>query len=207
MNNLQKFGLLLALTVLSGAPASAQKIHAGSASGSYTNDFCPQVQATLKKQYFEHVCAVSQGSGDNVEKVLDSPADVGLGQLDIVAARAQENPNKLTIVNPELGLECLYAVTTDHSITSLAGLAARMPIALPPQKSGSTATFEYLQSLDDGLSKLRKLTYYDSALGAVQAVVKGESALAFFVQFPNTNNPVFETINDAKHCTGQKINY
>jgi hypothetical protein len=35
-------------------------------------------------------------------------------------------------------------------------------------------------------------------LEAVQAVVKGEAALAFFVQFPNTQNAVFETINDAE---------
>lgn len=197
MRTLQKFGLLFTLTVLSGVPASAQSIHAGSASGSYTNDFCPQVQATLKTQYFEHTCVTSQGTGDNVEKVLSNPVDVGLGQLDIVAAQALEHPDKLTIVNPKLGLECLYAVTTDQSVTSLTRLAARMPVALPPQKSGSTATFEYLQSLDAGLAKLRKVTYHQSALEAVQAVIKGEAALAFFVQFPNTENTVFETINDA----------
>lgn len=189
--------IALALATAGGAPALAQNIHAGSASGSYTNAFCPQVQATLKKEYFEHVCATSQGTGDNVEKVLANPKDVGLGQFDIVAARAVEQPDKLTVVNPNLGLECLYAVTSDDSVDSLKGLSKRMPVALPPQKSGSTATFQYLQSLDENLNSLRNITYHDSALKAVEAVIGGDAALAFFVQFPDTNNKVFETINDA----------
>ena len=184
--------------LLAAAGAQAQKIHAGSQSGSYTNAFCPQVQATLKQQYFEHSCEVSQGTGDNVEKVMAAPADVGLGQFDIVAARAIEEPGKLAVVNPNLGLECLYAVTSDGSVESLKGLSKRMPVALPGEKSGSTATFQYLQSLDENLAALRNVTHYDSALKAVQAVIDGDAALAFFVQFPDTTNAVFETINDAK---------
>ena len=173
-------GLTLTLAGLVSQSAVAQNIHAGSATGSYTNAFCPQVQGTLKKQYFEHSCATSQGTGDNVEKVLTNPQDVGIGQFDIVAARALEQPDTLAIVNPNLGLECLYAVTSDKNIESLKGISVRMPIALPPEKSGSTATL------------------YDSALDAVKAVINGDAALAFFVQFPDTTNAVFETINDAQ---------
>lgn len=192
---------LLAFCILAGvgaAPALAQNIHAGSASGSYTNDFCPQVQETLKKEYFEHACVVSEGTGDNVDKVLANPMDVGIGQFDVVAVRAIEEPGKLAIVNPDMGFECLYAVTSDQSINSLKGLSARMPIALPSAKSGSTATFQFLQTLDEGLAELRRITNYGSALEAVEAVVKGDAALAFFVQFPNTKNQVFKTINDAE---------
>ena len=191
----------LALLVIAsgvGAPAHAQKIHAGSATGSYTNDFCPQVQAALKLQYFEHECATSLGSGDNVEKVLASPTDVGLGQFDVVAAAVDQNPDKFSVVNPGVGLECLYAVTSDPNVTALKGLSPRMPVALPPEKSGSTGTFKFLQSLDPGLAELRNVTYYGSAKEAVDAVIANKAALAFFVQFANTSNEVFKTINDAK---------
>jgi hypothetical protein len=193
-----KCSLVLALAITAGTPAMAQQIHAGSASGSYTNDFCPQVQKTLASQYFEHQCATSEGTGDNVEKVLANPKDVALGQFDILAARATENPDKLAIVNANLGLECLYAVTKDASINRLKGLSPRMPVALPSEKSGSTATFKFLQSLDPGLAELRNVKYYGGAMDAVQAVINGDAALAFFVQLPNTKNAVFQAINDAK---------
>lgn len=189
--------LLIAGLGLMTHSALAQTIHAGSATGSYTNDFCPQVESALRIQYFEHQCATSDGSGDNVAKVLANPADVGLGQFDVVAAANDENPGQLAVVEPGIGLECLYAVTSDTHIDSLSGLSPRMPVALPPERSGSSGTFHYLQTLDESLAQMRTITYHDSALTAVQAVVRGEAALAFFVQFPNTNNPVFETINDA----------
>lgn len=189
---------LFIVGALGTTPALAQEIHAGSAAGSYTNDFCPQVEDKLKTAYFEHQCTTSQGTGDNIDKVLARPKSVGIGQFDVVAARMLKEPGKLAIADPGIGLECLYAVTSDESIDRLKGLSPRMPIALPPKKSGSTATFEFLQSLDPGLATLRKITHYGSAQEAVEAVTLGKAALAFFVQFPNTKNPVFETINSAE---------
>lgn len=179
------------------ATASAQSIHAGSAAGSYTNDFCPQVEQALRAEFFEHTCAISQGSGDNAAKVLATPTDVGIGQMDVIADVADANPGQLAVVDPGVGLECLYAVTSQRNITSLSGLSPRMPVALPSELSGSTATFRFLQTLDDQLAGMRNISYHPGALDAVQAVVDGDAALAFFVQFPNTRNEVFTTINDA----------
>jgi hypothetical protein len=189
---------LLLASALGTTPAFAQYIYAGSASGSYTNDFCPEVENKVKGAYFEHRCTTSQGTGDNVEKVLADPKSVGLGQLDGVAERMMQAPGKLAMVDPNLGLECLYAVTNDPKVDRLKGLSPRMPVALPSEKSGSTSTFRFLQSLDPGLAELRKIKHYPSAKAAVTAVANGEAALAFFVQFPNTKNEVFQTINDAE---------
>lgn len=190
---------LFTLALLGSTAALAQpKIYAGSASGSYTNDFCPQVEKALRKQYFEHQCTTSAGSGENVQKVLAQPKDVGIGQFDVVAAAADSHPDKLAIVNPHIGLECLFAVTNDQRVKSLSGLSPRMPVALPPPLSGSVATFKYLQDLDPSLAKMRHIKNYKSALEAVDAVAKDKAALAFFVQFPNTKNEVFKAINDAK---------
>ncbi len=197
--SLRPFLVALPLVVgLAATPVLAQQIHAGSPTGSYTNDFCPKVEEALKAQYFEHRCTTSEGSADNVARVLANPGDVALGQFDVVAAAADENPGKLAMVDPGIGLECLYAVTSETSVESLRGLSPRMPVALPSARSGSTATFQYLQSLDEGLAQMRNISHYDSALEAVQAVINGDAALAFFVQFPNTKNPVFQTINEAE---------
>lgn len=190
------FGLLLG--GVSSTPVLAQSaIHAGSPTGSYTNDFCPQVERAIRKEFFEHKCATSQGSADNVAKVLENPKDIGIGQFDVVAAVADEQPGRIALVNPGIGLECLYAVTRESGIDNLRGLSPRMPVALPSERSGSTATFRYLQSMDESLANMRNITYFDGAMEAVQAVIDGNAALAFFVQFPNTQNPVFKAINDA----------
>lgn len=188
--------LLLMLAGLSVAHAQSL-IHAGSPTGSYTNDFCPQVEKAIRKEFFEHTCTTSQGSADNVEQVLANPKNIGIGQFDVVAAAADENPGRISLVNPGIGLECLYAVTRDAGIENLSGLSPRMPVALPPERSGSAATFKYLQSLDDSLAQMRNITYHAGAMDAVKAVIDGNAAMAFFVQFPNTANPVFQAINDA----------
>lgn len=188
-------GAALALG-MSASPVLAQSIHAGSSAGSYTNDFCPQVEKSLRAEFFEHTCTTSAGSGENVQRVLANPGDVALGQFDVVAAAADENPGKLHMVNPGIGMECLYAVTSDRNVDRLSGLSPRMPVALPPELSGSTATFKFLQTLDEGLAQLRNVTYQDSAMAAVEAVANGNAALAFFVQFPNTRNEIFQKIND-----------
>lgn len=187
---------ILVLFVFTFSVAIAQRIHAGSETGSYTNDFCPQVASALRAEFFEHTCVTSQGSADNVAKVTENPQDVGIGQFDVVAEAAEQNPGVLSFVNPNIGLECLYAITDIEGIANLSGLSPRMPVALPPERSGSTATFRFLQSLDESLSSMRSISYYDSAMDAVQAVANGDAALTFFVQFPNTKNPVFQTIND-----------
>lgn len=57
----------------------AESIHTGSDKGSYYNVFCPQIQGAIKKEYFNHQCATSKGTADNVEKVKAAPTDIGIG--------------------------------------------------------------------------------------------------------------------------------
>lgn len=189
--------VLLSLLLL-GPTAGAQSIYAGSPTGSYTNDFCPMVVKAVRKEYFQHRCVTSQGTGDNIQKVLADPTSIGIGQLDVLAGFIEAHPGQLTVVDPNIGFECLFAVTRDPAVIRLGNLAPRMPIALPPERSGSTASFSFLQSLDRSLAELRDISYYDSALTAVKAVTDGDAALAFFVQAANVDNPVFEAINEAE---------
>lgn len=195
--NIKTISLAIALAT-SAFTAHAQSINAGSASGSYTNTFCPQVQDALKTEYFNMSCAESKGTGDNVGRVLQKPTDVGIGQMDLLAAQPEDVLAKLTIVNPGLGLECLYAVTADPSIESLSGISKRTPLALPSETSGSALTFKALQGLDENLAGLRNVKNYGDSLEAVNAVVSGDAAMAFFVQFPDKDNEVFKVANKNK---------
>ena len=183
-----------AMVLLTGlSTAMAESVHTGSEKGSYYNVFCPQVQAAIKKEYFNHSCATSKGTADNIEKVRANPTDIGIGQLDLLA-----DVEDLQIIDADVGMECMYAVTKDSSITSLSGLSGRIPLVLPGAGSGSEQSFKRLQSLDEGLASLRNVSNAASAYEAVQKVVSDEAAMAFFVQFPDTRNEVFKLINENK---------
>lgn len=178
----------IALTV--STAALGEGIHSGSKSGAYFNTVCPQVKDSLSKAYFQHQCETSLGTLDNQAKVTASPGDVGIGQWDVMAQLPAEQLDALEIVDPKIGLECIYAVTSETGLTSLADLHERIPMALPSEKSGSTATFKFMQTLDpDGLG---------SASDAIQSVIDGDAKIAFFVQMPDTGNAVFKQINKAK---------
>lgn len=188
---------LVLVLVLALHPAQAQRIHAGAASGSYTNDFCPKVAEAVQREYFRHECVTSQGTSDNLRRVLGDPTSIGIGQLDVLAEFIESNPGQLTVVDPEIGLECLFAAT--RSRRNLARLTALPPdtvMALPPERSGSYASFRFLSHLEPALSALR-VRHHDDALAAVESVIDGDSDIAFFVQAANIDNPVFRAISDA----------
>ncbi len=190
---------VLMLLVLAPVLAQTQRIYAGAASGSYTIDFCPWVAATVRQAFFSHQCVASEGTNDNIRRVLAEPHSIGIGQLDVMADFIEFNPGQLTVIDPKIGYECLFAVSrTNNNLDRLASLSPEVSIALPPVLSGSAASFRFLQSLDEELAALRTITHHDSALDAVQAVAAGEADLAFFVQAANIDNPVFKTANDAR---------
>jgi hypothetical protein len=176
--------------------AQAQRIYAGTSSGSYTLDICPKVAEAVQREYFSHRCVASQGSGDNLRRVLGDPTSIGLGQLDVLAGFIETNPGQLTVIDPEIGFECLFAVARPASgISRLDELSPRTSVALPPEQSGSSDSFRFLQRMHRNLSALRTIRHHDSALDAVRAVTDDD--IAFFVQAPNIDNPVFRAINDA----------
>jgi hypothetical protein len=186
------------ILLLSLCPAQAQRIYAGAVSGSYTIDICPKVAEAVQREYFRHQCVASQGTGDNLRRVLGEPTSIGLGQLDVLAGFIEANPGQLTVIDPKIGFECLFAVARPASgISRLEGLSPRTSVALPPEQSGSSDSFRFLQRLNRSLSALRAIRYHDSVLDAVRAVAEGEGDIAFFVQAPNIDNPVFQAINDA----------
>lgn len=188
---------LTLVLVLALHPAQAQRIHAGAVSGSYTNDFCPKVAEAVQREYFRHECVTSQGTSDNLRRVLGDPTSIGIGQLDVLADFIEANPGQLTVVDPGIGLECLFTVARpDRNMTRLTALSPETAMALPPEQSGSSASFRYLMSLEPDLSALR-IRHHDDALDAVQSVIDGVSDIAFFVQAANIDNPVFKAINEA----------
>lgn len=186
-----------------GLSAQAQQIHTGSNEGSYFSKVCPAVVNIIGAEpsedvvdagvlpigplFFEHSCQTSGGTVDNLAKVRANPADLGIGQFDVLAEEADG-----LFVIPTGVSECLYVVTSNDSIVTAGNLSPRTPFALPGEKSGSTATFMGLEPF----SSMRNVEYYPSPLAAIEAVDSGQLPAAGFVQIPDTTNDVFEAAKD-----------
>lgn len=197
----------LAIFGLSGAAMAGGKIHTGGEKGAYYGTFCPPLPKALSEAYFQgYTCEVSGGTLDNIAKVMATPTDLGLGQADVYAKWASEHPDdaaKLTVIRSDIACEGLWMLTKNQALKNFGdvlGLARRIPFVLPPEKSGSAASFAYLRSLDpSGLGRATNLTSAANATAVIDAVANGTSGeVGFFVQFADPRNANIQKIVDSK---------
>lgn len=196
--------LVLAAAGLAGmaasGPAHAAAIHTAGETGAYHQDFCPQLSKALKKSKFDYQCTTSEGSSDNIERVTRNPKDIGFAQFDIYALQnsgAADAP--LTTLRSDLGRECLFVVTKNkefQGLDSLPKVADTLRLVLPPEKSGSAGTYEYLKKVDpNGLGRIRNVSHAKTIDAALEEVIEGDENIAtLFVQFPDPANPRFKLV-------------
>jgi len=193
------------LACVSGSASAANPVFTGGERGSYFTAFGPLIVDLLADNFLDYEVVTSAGSGENIDEVLANPLAIGLTQSDVLAFRAQSDPevaDNVTIIRNDAAFECLYAVATEENAERLENwggvraLARRLRIATGSETSGAAATFRFLQSIDEDLARARNMSYLDSVDAAIDAVVSGDADIAFFVQFADTSNERFETIND-----------
>lgn len=181
-------------------PAIAGQINTGGETGAYHSTFCPQLEGLLRKSKFDYSCAPSDGSRENIQRVIGDPAQVGFSQFDVYALEGNQlgGQELFQIVRSDVARECLFAVSNNPAITNygeIAALASQLRFVLPPEKSGSTGTFEYLQQIDpEGLGLARDITYASSADDAINTALTEPDTVTLFVQFPDPKNARFKTI-------------
>ncbi len=217
----------LALSAAANGRSMATTINTANEAGAYHKDFCPRLEKSLAaaKLYFK--CTPSDGSIENIARVLDDPKQIGFSQFDIYAREtAKRGGSPLTLIRDDIGRECLFMVTRNKTFKTygdIASLAPYLRFVLPPQGSGSAATFEYLQKMDpDGLGKAENISYTASADAAIgEALSSEDDAVTLFVQFPDPNNARFRLIDEKEgqfipvidrsilrqEISGQKIYY
>ena len=199
---------MLALGVTGASDAQATNpIYTGDQRGSYFGEFGPLLLDVLDSYFFDYELHTSAGSGENIQRVLDSPQAIGMTQSDVLAFEIAGNPaiaEQIVIIRNDIAQECLFAVTNEENAQRLTNwgdvraFARRLRFALGPEAGGSARTFGFLQTLDERLATARNVAYLDSTDAAIRAVINGEADIAFFVQFADTGNPLFETINDSR---------
>jgi hypothetical protein len=192
--------LALALLTLSAPLAVAGQINTGGETGAYHATFCPQVAAALRKNKFDYACTPSQGSMENIQRVVADPAQVGFSQLDAFALETENlgNDKLFTRIRSDVAHECLFMVTKNRGVSNfgqVAAVASQLHFVLPPQKSGSAATFQLLQRIDpQGLGLARNVTYAASVDEALTQAMAADDAVTLFVQFPDPANARFQAI-------------
>lgn len=193
-------GLAAAISVGGGFRASGNEIHTGGATGSYHSAFCPLLQQRLQSLGKAHQCSTSDGSSANIRRVVRNPSDFAYSQLDVFTLESQilGGASRFSIVRSGDVRECVFAVTRNKSLTNFGQLAVNaqdLRFVLPPRQSGSARTFAYLQKIDsDGLGQARRVSYSDGTDEAIRAALADDSAVTFFVQFPDPKNERFQLI-------------
>ncbi len=206
MHNLIRVSTIF-VCLIAALPVHAQdrKFYAGAETGDYFGLFCPHVLKTITANPFFFTeftgCEVSRGSAANIEQVLANPKAIGLSQADVALDALAQNPDKLAVSTADMGHECLFFVTNDASVNDLNSLPSRLPVALAGEGSGSDRTFRFLQSLNPSLESLRNIQRFGSSAEAVDAVIAGQAVMAFFVQFPNMQNQIFQKLLNAENIS------
>lgn len=180
--------------------AEAGKIYTGGARGSYNGDFCPQLSTELAKAKFSYNCTPTLGSTENLEKVRQNPTDLGFSQFDVftLATAKGETSQPYQIVRTDLARECLFMVTRNKSIANYGDIALhadRLHFILPPQGSGSAATFDYLRRIDpEGIGRAANVSYADTTDLALKRALEEDDTVSLFVQFPDPDNDRFKMV-------------
>ncbi len=192
--------VVLATLVVVPGVATANQINTGPQSGAYHTTFCPALERQLARSKFEHKCTPSEGTLDNLSRVAADARQIGYGQLDVFAleAPALGGAKTFTRLRTDDVRECVFAVTRNRDLTTYGDVAVnagRLRFVLPPKTSGSAGTFRYLQQIDtDGVAKAKAVVNATDADEAIKLALSADDTVAFFVQFPDPDNPRFKNI-------------
>jgi hypothetical protein len=179
---------------------TAPQIHTGGESGAYHRNFCPPLAKALIDAGNPHVCAPSSGSFDNMRRIAVEPRDFGFAQRDVMTLERTkfDDGRAFQTVRVDDVRECLFAVARNPELKTFGDIAARaeeLRFILPPETSGSTGTFRYLQSIDMDLAHASSVRHAGDVDEAIRLALAADDTVAVFVQFPDPDNPRFQLIN------------
>jgi hypothetical protein len=188
----------MSATLAQDAAPSTRAINTGGAAGAYHSTFCPPLPPVLANAYFQgYQCTISAGTLQNIQRVLAQPTNIGFAQLDVFAREAAARPiefERLQVIRTDIACEGLWMVTRnpDLNFGRVLGLARRIQFVLPAQASGSTASFNYLRSIDpEGLGRVpdSNITYVRDATEVINRIAASSAGeVGFFVQFADPRN-------------------
>lgn len=205
MRTSTRLALLTLGAMLASTAAQAQSIYSGGKTGAYYGTLCPALADGLKPEGFAPTCVETNGSLDNIQKLLADPSGLALVQTDAYANWASQNADdakKLITVRGDLASEGVYFVSKNIAdFGDMVRFITRIKLVLPPQTSGPAQTFENMKrTLPRVFSKIEpaQVTYAESATKAIETALANDNTIALFVQMPDPANSNFKLIIDKK---------
>lgn len=209
MNHKTLISAVVAATLMtSTAMAEPLSIWGGGAQGAstYTDVYVPQIISVLENQALAGYQwgGVSAGTLANAAMVTTNPTNLAVGQYDLLknlngTVGPDGTPYAFTILNSDIGPECLYFVTKQKGYDTFGdflGNAFQITLATGKVGSGSLGTFENLSQIYPDMQTM-EVQNYDNAAQIVEAVRTGKATHGFFVMRPDPQSKTFKEINDA----------
>lgn len=203
--------LAILVAVVALAPAAhaqtadrAARIATGEPGKTYHNVYGVNLSRNLRA--FDVQLILTEGSGENLDRLAAGEAEVGFAQADIYAERVVQDPERyadVTLVG-RLDDECVYiAYRKDGPVRSLADLRGpvegRAPrIAVGPSGSGMHGTWAQMVSLDPGFAAA-SAEETGGTLALNQLLVGGFDAVAWVTDPKNLDHKLLKGVhaNDA----------
>lgn len=182
-------------------PILAADLNTGEPDGAYQTKLCPTIKQAAKAKNLNLNCTTSAGSLENIERIIGAPNQFGLSQYDIYAQTISADPviPPLKLVRDDIGSECLFLVTKNKQFSNYGDIVASAPylnFVLPPEKSGHSATFKYLQTIDKtGLGRAKNIAHAATTEDAITRALSSEDSVTLFVQTPDPKSKYFSIIN------------
>ncbi len=191
-----------AFTGLMITPSHATQINTVADTEVLQTRYCPELATQLSRAQLNYTCAASSGTAEAVKRVVADPRQIGIGQLDVFAHEMAKlgNAGAIETMRSDDLRQCLFAVTRQKQLQTFGELSVRAPqlrFVLPPPETGSADTFRILQQADaSGLGRAMRVEHTTNAEEAVRHALSADDTVAFFVQFPDPEDPTFRLVRE-----------
>lgn len=172
-------------------------ITSGRDTGAYYKVFAPKLAASLKQSSITASIETSNGSTENLQKILEGKAQIGFAQSDAISLFMEKNPTAVTAIDMGVKIadECVFIAALEKSkIRSDDDLQkGGFTIAVGTPKDGSYSTWQYLTKLEPKFKGLKTADF-----GGMTAFSKLQSNQVDAVLFVSTKDSELfkQVVND-----------
>ena len=178
-------------------------IGAGSESGEYTNTIVPAINTALEGQDLTAKAMVSQGSQENIAKLINGDLDAALVQLDVLAmnieAASAAGLELVDVITPEALLCAVHKEGRVRSYYNLTDdqLDKPLVVSIGAELSGTAQSLPYILAMDPDFDDNNvDFVYGENIEAELDRLAGGSRDMVCFVMMANPKNPLIAKVND-----------
>ncbi|MCK5663118.1 MAG: hypothetical protein KAI17_06510 [Thiotrichaceae bacterium] len=192
----------LAIFGFTTAQAETIKIGAASPDGEYAQIIVPAINSALLEYGYSAIAETSEGTQDDINKVISGEIVAALTQLDVAALNMtpERDPNEnLLLLWSRIAPKALFCVAHKGGKVATYGdltdeeHKSPLKISVGAEQGGTALTFQYLMKLDP---KLQNIKFYNKGQTQVELnrLLSGRRDLVCFLAIPDPENEMISGI-------------